>query len=349
MPNSGGFDYKSAGVDIEAGEQVVADIREMVQKTHRREVLREIGGFAGLFQPDLARYQQPVLVSATDGVGTKLKIAFAMGRHDTVGIDAVAMCANDLVVQGAEPLFFLDYLGTGRLDRGVVREIISGIVRGCQQAGCALLGGETAEMPGFYPAGEYDLAGFCVGIVEKSRIITGEQAVPGDRLLGLASTGLHSNGFSLVRKVLLEHAGLELQAYLPELGCSLGEELLRPTRIYVPAVLSLLPKAELKGIAHITGGGLRQNLPRILPGGLKAVIRKDAWEVPPIFRLVQETGRIAEGEMYRTFNMGIGLVLVLPGDILEAVQAHLNEKQFDSREIGWLETTAESSPHVELI
>ncbi len=346
MTKLGGFDYKSAGVDIEAGERIVADIREMVKKTHRREVLTGIGGFAGLFQPDVSRYREPVLVAATDGVGTKLKIAFAMGKHDTIGIDAVAMCVNDLVVQGAEPLFFLDYLATGRLDSQVVKEIISGVVEGCRQAGCALLGGETAEMPGFYPQGEYDLAGFSVGIVEKNRIISGEKVKPGDKLLGLVSSGLHSNGFSLVRKVLLEHAGLQLEDHVPELGCTLGEELLRPTRIYVPYVLSLLETFELKGIAHITGGGITNNLPRILPRGTRAVMAKKSWEISPIFGLVQRAGRIAEEEMLRTFNMGIGLILVVSQGDLGAVQEQLRGLKMEAHEVGRVESADVDSPHV---
>lgn len=347
MAKSGSFDYKAAGVDIEAGEKIVSDIKEMVQKTHRKEVLTGIGGFAGLFQPEFSSYREPVLVAATDGVGTKLKIAFSTGRHDTVGIDAVAMCVNDLVVQGAEPLFFLDYLATGRLDNQVVKEIISGIVRGCRQAGCALLGGETAEMPGFYPEGEYDVAGFAVGIVDRNEIITGELAGPGDCLLGLASSGLHSNGFSLVRKVLLEHADFKLDDYVPELDCTLGEELLRPTRIYVPYVMPLLKEAEIKGIAHITGGGLTQNLPRVLPPGTKAVIQKDSWKTPAVFNLVQQAGRIEEHEMYRTFNMGIGMVLVVSADIQKTVQDRLKELGLKSREIGVIQSISESSPYVE--
>lgn len=346
MTKSEGFDYKSAGVDIEAGEKIVAEIKEMVAKTHRREVLTGIGGFAGLFQPDISRYREPVLVAATDGVGTKLKLAFAMDKHDTVGIDAVAMCVNDLVVQGAEPLFFLDYLATGRLDNRVVKEIVSGVAEGCRQAGCALLGGETAEMPGFYPPGEYDLAGFSVGIVEKSRMITGDNVQPGDVLLGLASSGLHSNGFSLVRKVLLEHAGLRLEDDVPELGCALGEELLRPTRIYVPYILSLLDSFELKGIAHITGGGITNNVPRILPRGTRAVIAKESWKTPPIFGLVQKMGRIAEQEMYRTFNMGIGLILVVSGGDLEAVQERLRGLEVEALLVGRVESTDDDSPHV---
>ncbi len=348
MKDPKSFDYKAAGVDIEAGEKIVSEIKELVKMTHRREVLTGIGGFAGLFKPELSGYRDPVLVAATDGVGTKLKIAFALGKHDTVGIDAVAMCVNDLVVQGAEPLFFLDYLATGRLESQVVKEVVSGIAQGCRQAGCALLGGETAEMPGFYPPGEYDVAGFALGIVDQSRIITGKNSKPGDCLLGLASSGIHSNGLSLVRKVLLEHAGFTLDQQVPQLGCTLGEELLKPTSIYVPYILSLLEDYEIKGIAHITGGGITQNLPRVLPEGTRAVIRKDSWEIPPIFTLVQDEGNIAEEEMYRTFNLGIGMVLSLSSGSRKKVQDRLKELGVRSWEIGAIEKgEASLAPYVE--
>ncbi len=331
------FDYKKAGVDLEAGEKVVQDIKEMVKTTFRREVVTELGGFAGLFQPDMGRYREPVLASATDGVGTKLKIAFATGRHDTVGIDAVAMCVNDLLVQGAEPLFFLDYLAVGKIDNAVVREIISGIAQGCRTAGCALLGGETAEMPGFYPPGEYDIAGFAVGIVEKEKIITGAGIAAGDVLIGLASTGLHSNGFSLVRKVLLEHAALSLDTVVPPLESPLGEELLKPTAIYVPLVLPLLSEYRVKGMAHITGGGIVLNLPRILPPGLRAVVYKDSWEIPAVFSLVQEKGAVQENEMFRTFNMGLGMVLVVPPADKGALMKAVKNRGWGCWEIGFME------------
>lgn len=338
------FDYKKAGVDIEAGEKVVKDIKDMVRTTFRPEVLTDIGGFAGFFRPALHSYKEPVFAAATDGVGTKLKIAFMLGKHETVGIDAVAMCVNDLVAQGAEPLFFLDYLAAGKLNVAQATQIIAGVVQGCRQAGCALLGGETAEMPGFYPQGEYDLAGFAVGIAEKEKIITGKHIVPGDAVIGIASSGLHSNGFSLVRKVFLEHAGLMLDQVLPQLDCSLGEELLKPTIIYVPLVHSLLRQHEIKGIAHITGGGLALNLPRVLPAGLKAVIRKDCWAVPPVFLLIQEYGQIAEKEMFRTFNMGIGLVLVVSPGASAAVLEDSKNAGGKAWEIGRIvEKTGEES------
>ncbi|HHU76426.1 MAG TPA: phosphoribosylformylglycinamidine cyclo-ligase [Firmicutes bacterium] len=332
-----GFDYKSAGVDIEAGERVIENIKGAVRATFRPEVLTELGGFSGLFEPRLGSFQEPVFSAATDGVGTKLKLAFAMGRHDTVGIDAVAMCVNDLLAQGAEPLFFLDYLAVGRIENESVVEIVSGVAEGCRQAGCALLGGETAEMPGFYPPGEYDLAGFAVGLVEKKKILPSKEMFPGDLLIGLASTGLHSNGFSLVRKVLLEHAGFSLEEHLSSLGLPLGEELLKPTKIYVPLVLPLLREDAVKGIAHITGGGITLNLPRILPSGLNAVVEKKKWVVPPVFHLLQETGRIEEDEMMRTFNMGVGMVLVVSPDLATKVFERLEQEKWPAWKIGWLE------------
>lgn len=312
-------EYKKAGVDIEAGNEFVRRIRPLVRSTFRPEVLADIGGFGGLFRFDPKRYRDPVLVSGTDGVGTKLKIAFLIGRHDTVGIDLVAMCANDVVVCGAEPLFFLDYLAVGKLALGQAEAIISGIAEGCRQAGCALIGGETAEMPGFYPEGEYDLAGFAVGVVERDRLLDGSRVRPGDVLIGLASTGLHSNGFALARRVLLEDAKIALKETLPELDASLGEVLLRPTKIYVKVVLALVRSCELHAIAHITGGGLTENLPRVLPEGCRAVIDRRAWTPPPIFHLIQSRGRVDPEEMARVFNLGVGLVVIAPPDGLKDV------------------------------
>ncbi|NMB35110.1 MAG: phosphoribosylformylglycinamidine cyclo-ligase [Firmicutes bacterium] len=330
------FDYKKAGVDLEAGEKVVDKIKKVVRSTFRPEVITDLGGFAGLFQPDLSVYHTPVLAAATDGVGTKLKIAFMLDKHGTVGIDAVAMCVNDLLVQGAEPLLFLDYLAVGKMDVSQVTEIVRGVADGCRQAGCALLGGETAEMPGFYAPGEYDLAGFALGIAEKDKIIDGRQIIPGDILIGIASNGLHSNGFSLVRKILLEHAGLKLDLNLPELDSTLGEELLKPTIIYVPLVLPLLREFTIKGLAHITGGGLKLNLPRVFPAGLKAVIEKECWDIPPIFSLIQEYGNVSEQEMFRTFNMGIGFVLITSPQSAGPVLKQINEKGGKARQIGYL-------------
>lgn len=299
--------YKRAGVDIEAGNEAVARMRAHIARTRRPEVLGEIGGFGGLFA--LKEYRQPILVSATDGVGTKLKVAFLLDRHDTIGIDCVAMCVNDIVVQGAEPLFFLDYLATGKLSPAQAEEVVKGIAEGCVQAGCALIGGETAEMPGMYAKGEYDIAGFCVGVVEKNKLITGENIQAGDVLLGLASSGLHSNGYSLARKVLLDGQN----------DRELAETLLTPTRIYVKTVLAIHQSFTLKGAAHITGGGFIENIPRVLPEGCTAIIRRQAWDVPEIFRLIAEKGKIEEEEMYHTFNMGIGMVLIVPRDEAGAI------------------------------
>jgi phosphoribosylformylglycinamidine cyclo-ligase len=298
--------YASAGVDIEAGNELVQRIKPHAKRTNIPGVLGGLGGFGALFQPDLQGFSEPVIVSATDGVGTKLKLAFALDKHDTVGIDLVAMCVNDLLCGGARPLFFLDYFATGKLSPAQGEQVVKGIADGCVQAGCALVGGETAELPGFYEAGEYDLAGFCVGLVDKSKIIDGSTVQPGDVVLGLASSGLHSNGYSLARK-LLEPLGLS--THLDELGTSIGDALLSPTRIYVKPVLSLLEKVQVKAMAHITGGGFYENIPRVLPANTKVVIERGSWPVLPLFDVLQKQGNIAEREMYTTFNMGIGLVL----------------------------------------
>ncbi|HLG22279.1 MAG TPA: phosphoribosylformylglycinamidine cyclo-ligase [Candidatus Manganitrophaceae bacterium] len=300
--------YKNAGVDIKAGDRFVQKITPLVRSTFRPEVLTDLGGFSGLFSLRAKKFKEPVLVSGTDGVGTKLKIAFMTDRHDTVGIDLVAMCVNDVAVTGAEPLFFLDYFATGKLypKKGV--EVMKGIVEGCRQAGCALIGGETAEMPSFYADGEYDLAGFSVGVVEKKKIIDGRKIRPGDRLIGLASSGLHSNGFSLVRKVFFEKNGLTVKDRLPGLSKPLGEALLTPTVIYAKTVLKAIEKIDLKGAAHITGGGITENLPRILPKGCAARVRRDQWEVPSIFKILQAMGEIDPEEMYSDFNMGVGMI-----------------------------------------
>jgi len=327
--------YKEAGVDVTAGYKAVELMKSHIRKTMRPGVLEEIGGFGGLFSLEGIDVKKPVLVSGTDGVGTKLKIAFLMDRHDTVGIDCVAMCANDVVCCGAQPLFFLDYIATGKLIPEKVEQIVKGVTDGCVQAGCALIGGETAEMPGFYPEDEYDLAGFVVGIIDRDRIIDGKTIREGDLLVGLASAGLHSNGFSLVRKVL-NTSRENLGKYDERLGKTLGEELLTPTRIYVKTILSLIGKHEIKGIANITGGGFIENIPRIIPEGLGAVIHKGSWEVLPIFRLLRETGDIPEKDMYNTFNMGIGMVLaVSPDEADEIVRSaiQLGEKAFVIGEI----------------
>ncbi len=302
--------YKDAGVDIEVGEKLVQLIRPLAQCTFTPGVKGDIGGFAALFAPDLSAYKRPVLVAATDGVGTKLKVAFMMGRYDTIGIDLVAMCVNDLVVTGATPLFFLDYLATSHLDLKRAEDVIRGISQGCREAGCALVGGETAEMPGFYREGEMEVAGFALGVVEEEKIIDGTSILPGDKIVGLASQGLHSNGYSLARKVLLEEMGLKLTDRISGLKTTLGEELLRPTRIYVKSILSLLQSFAIKGIAHITGGGMPGNIRRILPSGCKAVIEKGRWRIPAIFKLI-ETGGVPEEEMWRIFNNGVGMIMVV--------------------------------------
>ena len=310
-----GLSYRDAGVDIDEGDALVEAIKPFAKRTLRPEVLAGIGGFGALMEIP-RKYREPVLVSGTDGVGTKLKLAFALGRHDTVGIDLVAMSVNDVLVQGAEPLFFLDYFACGKLDRAVATDVIKGIARGCELAGCALIGGETAEMPGMYPEGEYDLAGFCVGVVEKQKVINGRSIVPGDVVLGLASSGLHSNGYSLVRKIL-ERAKPDLNADFR--GRALGEVLLEPTRIYVKSALALMQALPVKGLAHITGGGITGNVPRMLPEGTRARIESASWPRPPLFEWLKKEGGVAEDEMHRVFNCGIGMTIVVAQE--DAAQA----------------------------
>ncbi|MFH0822871.1 MAG: phosphoribosylformylglycinamidine cyclo-ligase [Pseudomonadota bacterium] len=317
--------YKDAGVDVELADKAIQSLSTRIRATFRPEVIGRMGGFAAMFRPNWRNYRDPVLVSAADGVGTKLKIAFRTGIHDTVGIDLVAMNVNDLVVTGAEPLFFLDYFATGKLEPDVFRSVVSGIADGCEQAGCSLIGGETAEMPDFYPPGEYDLAGFCVGIADGHRIIEGSAIRHGDVLIGLASTGLHSNGFSLVRKVLLDEKRMTLDNHIDELGRTLGEELLTPTAIYVRPVLNLMERVQVLGTAHITGGGFIGNIPRILPEHVSVVIRRDAWDVPPIFGLLKREAGLDDAEMFRTFNMGIGMVIIVRATEADAAVEFLNE------------------------
>lgn len=302
--------YEESGVSIDKGNETVEKMKPFVKETFRKEVLTELGGFGGLFALDKDKYDEPVLVSGTDGVGTKLKIAFSMDKHDTIGIDAVAMCVNDIVVTGAEPLFFLDYLAVGKLEPDQATEIVKGIAEGCKQAGCALIGGETAEMPGFYVDKEYDVAGFAVGIVDKKKIINGKNIKENDVVLGLPSSGLHSNGFSLARKVLFEKGFLQTDSYLEDMGTSLGNLLIKPTRIYVKTILSLIEEAEIKGLAHITGGGLVENIPRVLPEGLCAEIDSKTFPKPEIFEFIKNIGNVEDEEMYRVFNMGIGMIIV---------------------------------------
>jgi phosphoribosylformylglycinamidine cyclo-ligase len=329
--------YADAGVDIKKANRLVDTVKEIANQTRRSGVMGEIGGFGGLYSLNVANLDSPVLVSSTDGVGTKLKIAFMMDKHDTVGIDLVAMCVNDIAVQGAKPLFFLDYLAMGELETESATAIIKGIGEGCRQAKCALIGGETAEMPGLYRQGEYDLAGFVVGVVDNADILDGSGIHVGDKIVGIASNGLHSNGYSLVRKICFEVMKLSCDDHIPELGCTLGEELLKPTKIYSEAILNLTRDLALRGLAHITGGGIEENLLRIIPRACQVVLQKRSWEVPPIFHFLQEGGQVSDKEMMHTFNNGIGLVAVVPEksapEVLERI-AGLNEKGYIIGEIG---------------
>lgn len=315
--------YRDAGVDIDAGNASVSLIKERVRATYRPEVLGDLGGFGGLFALNTKNYREPVLVSGTDGVGTKLRLAFMLDRHDTIGQDAVAMCVNDILVQGAEPLFFLDYLAVGKLLPRQVADVVAGVARACKESGCALIGGETAEMAGFYPAGEYDIAGFSVGVVERSQLITSARVRAGDVLLGLPSSGVHSNGYSLVRKICFERKGFTGDEYIEELGKTIGEELLTPTRLYPRVCLPLIRSFDIHGMVHITGGGFYENIPRALPETMGAEIDGAAWEMPAVFRLLQEWGNVDWAEMYRTFNMGIGMVLIASEDEAARIIAHL--------------------------
>ena len=340
--------YKEAGVDIEAGNHFVQKIKPLVKATFRPEVMTEIGGFGGLFSLNTAKYKNPVLVSGTDGVGTKLKLAFLADKHDTVGIDLVAMCVNDIIVQGAEPLFFLDYLATGHLDPDKAAQIVAGIAEGCKQAGCALIGGDTAEMPGFYSDGEYDMAGFTVGVVEKDQIIDGSSITVGNKLIGIASSGLHSNGYSLARRIIFDRMGLGIHDQLPGLGTTVAETLLAPTRIYVRAVLNLLKDFRINGIAHITGGGLTDNVPRILPKLCKASFRLNSWQRPPIFSLLEEAGKVDQFEMYRTFNMGIGMVLSVAEQDVDDILARLQGLGETAWLVGEVQPRRDDEEQVEL-
>lgn len=341
-----GVTYKQSGVDIAEGDRFVALIKPQVRKTFRPEVLADIGSFGSLFKLDASRYREPVLVSGTDGVGTKLKVAFMADKHDTVGVDLVAMCVNDILTCGAEPLFFLDYFATGRLRAEEAARVVEGMVRGCGEAGCALIGGETAEMPGFYREGEYDLAGFAVGVVEKEDIIDGSRIEAGDVVIGLASSGLHSNGYSLVRKVFFDAAKMDISARVPELGAALGEELLRPTRIYVKAFEALKGIVPVKGMAHITGGGIPGNLPRVLPPGMRAEIREGSWPEQPVFGLIRRLGGVPEDDMRRTFNLGIGYIIITAEDSAGKVLEILGKTGYDSFPIGRIEKGGEGVLYV---
>ena len=330
MNEGPGITYRDAGVDIDAGDELVERIKPLVRRTQRPEVLAGIGGFGALVELPKG-YKQPVLVSGTDGVGTKLRLAIDTARHDTIGIDLVAMCANDVVVQGAEPLFFLDYYATGKLQVDVAEAVVRGIAEGCAQAGAALVGGETAEMPGMYAGSDYDLAGFCVGVVEKSAIIDGSNIKPGDAVLGLASSGPHSNGYSLIRK-LIGVAGANAQTLLE--GRPLFDRLLAPTRIYVRALLELMRAIPVRGLAHITGGGLTDNIPRVLPDGLEVRLDRKSWHQDPVFQWLQQTARIDSSEMYRTFNCGIGMIVIVPAEHTQAALALLEARGETARLIG---------------
>jgi len=338
--------YKDAGVDIEKGDSFVQAIKPMVESTFRPDVVTGLGGFAGCVSLSLERYKKPILVSSTDGVGTKLKIAFMMDRHDTIGIDLVAMCVNDIVLTGARPLFLLDYLATSQLDPARGKAVVEGIVKGCLEAECSLIGGETAEMPGFYKKGEYDLAGFAVGIVENAELIDGTRVTVGDKVIGIASSGLHSNGFSLVRKVLLDHHKMNLKKQVEEIGEILGEELLRPTRIYVKTVLNLVRDFSMGGIAHITGGGITENIPRVIPKGCRANIHRGTWDVPLIFPFLKERGKISEEEMFRTFNNGIGMILIVKPKDLEDILGRLRSLGEKAFAIGEIERANKDQPRV---
>ena len=326
--------YKDSGVDIDEGERLVSLIKPIVRTTSRKEVLGDIGGFAGFFRFPSRKYRDPVLVAATDGAGTKVKVAAMARKFDTVGIDLVAMCVNDILVQGAEPLFFLDYYATGKLSAKDGAAVVSGVAEGCRQAGCALLGGETAEMPSVYAPGEFDLAGFAVGAVERRKIITGKNVRPGNVLVGLASSGLHSNGYSLARKVVFEIMKKRIHDRIPDWGATVAEELLRPTKIYVRPILSFLRRREILGMAHITGGGLSGNVPRSLPRGTSAFIDRSTWETPPVFRTLCEAARLPEEERYRTFNMGIGMVLMLNKKDADAAVRHFRKAEIEASVIG---------------
>jgi phosphoribosylformylglycinamidine cyclo-ligase len=337
--------YKDAGVDIDAGNALVERIKGVVKKTRRPEVMGGIGGFGALCELPKG-YNEPVLVAGTDGVGTKLRLAIDLKKHDTVGIDLVAMCVNDLIVQGAEPLFFLDYYATGKLDVDTAADVVSGIGAGCELAGCALIGGETAEMPGMYEGDDYDMAGFCTGVVEKSKIIDGSKVEAGDQLIALASSGPHSNGYSLIRKVLEVSGADTNQAFE---GKTLGEHLLEPTRIYVKQVLALLKEVDVHALSHITGGGFWENIPRVLPENAKAVIKGDSWQWPAIFNWLQENGNIATHEMYRTFNCGVGMIIAVPADKLAQSLAILAEQGENAWHIGEIQTAASGEEQVEII
>jgi len=338
--------YKKAGVDISYANKKIDNVKELINKTNRPEVISDIGGFGGFFSVNLNKYKSPVIVTSTDGVGTKLKIASMMNKHDTIGIDLVAMSVNDIIVSGAEPLLFLDYISTSNLKKIEYEEILEGIVKGCEISNCSLLGGETAEMPGMYKKDDYDLAGFVVGMVDRDNIIDGSTIADGDIIIGLGSSGVHSNGFSLVRKIFFPKKSDNLNVKVPGTKITLGEELLKPTKIYVPAILNILKTYPINGMAHITGGGIEENLPRVLPKGTKAVINRENWEIPAIFKFIQETGNVPDEDMWKTFNMGIGMVLVVSKKHSENVKEYLAGLEEDVYEIGYIQKVDEIEPQV---
>ena len=337
-----GLSYKDAGVDIDAGNTFVERIKEAVASTHREEVVSDLGGFGGLFELASHKYQQPILVSGTDGVGTKLKLAQQMNQHGSIGVDLVAMCVNDVIVQGAEPLFFLDYFATGKLDVETSTQVVEGISRGCLLAGAALIGGETAEMPGMYAPGEYDLAGFCVGVADKPALITGANISPNDVIIGVQSSGVHSNGFSLVN-TLIAQQGFKLDD--PFNGSTLGETLLTPTTIYVKLILKLIAEFEIKGLCHITGGGITENLPRVLPPGTAAQIEQNSWSRPAIFDWIQQQCEVAEDEMLRVFNCGVGMAIIVPAEQLDAVIKACQVEDMNATQIGHI-ISSDDAAHV---
>lgn len=341
--------YADAGVSIAGARRAVDLIREQVRSTFRPEVVGDIGGFGGIFAFDPSRYRDPLLVSGADGAGTKVLIAQQMGIHDTIGIDLVAMSVDDVAAHGAEPLFFLDHIVTDRVDPRVIDEIVRGVAGGCRIAGCALIGGEIAQHPGHFTAGSYDLAGFCVGVVERDRLVTGERIREGDAVIGLESSGLHANGYVLVRRVLLDDMKLRLEDRPLDLDCTLGEELLRPTAIYAPALVALVREVEVHGLAHVTGGGIVENLGRILPDGLEALVDRGAWEVPPIFRLIESLGRVPAAEMDATFNMGIGMIAVVPPDDANRALDVVRSRGHPAREIGTVRTAGRQGARVRLV
>jgi len=344
------MDYKASGVDIDAGNEAVRRIRGLARSTFTKGVLSDIGSFGGLFRLDLSRMTDPVLVSSADGVGTKLKVAFMTGRHDTIGADLVNHCVNDILVQGAEPLFFLDYLGTGRLAPDVAEQIVSGMAGACRENGCALLGGETAEMPGFYADGEYDVAGFIVGIVDRPRVIDGRSIAPGDVLVGIPSSGLHTNGYSLARRIAFDHLGLDVTSEVPALGGTVADALLKTHRSYLSLVRPLLASGRIKGMAHITGGGITDNLPRVLPEGTDAIVRLGSWPVLPIFEWLQQSGNVPHQDMLRTFNMGVGLILVVAReDASSLVDALAAAGERGARVIGEIARSSGTEPAVQYL